>query len=49
MQQPYDVIILGGGLAGLTLSIQLKRHKPDIKILILESRKGAASVAAHKG
>ena len=48
MQQQYDVIILGGGLAGLALSIQLKRSKPDIKILVLESRKGAASIAAHK-
>ena len=48
MQPQYDVIILGGGLAGLALSIQLKRNKPDIKILVLESRKGVASIAAHK-
>lgn len=44
----YDVIILGGGLAGLTLSIQLKRKKPDISILILERRKDNAPKAAHK-
>ncbi len=44
----YDVIILGGGLAGLTLSIQLKRKKPDIKILVLERRKENAPKAAHK-
>lgn len=44
----YDVIILGGGLAGLTLSIQLKRKKPDISILILERRKNDAPKAAHK-
>ncbi len=47
-QQHYDVIILGGGLAGLTLSIQLKRKKPDIKILVLERRKENAPKAAHK-
>jgi len=46
--QHYDVIIPGGGLAGLTLSVQLKLANPDIKILILERRKSAASIAAHK-
>ncbi len=46
--QHYDVIIPGGGLAGLTLSIQLKQARPDIKILMLERRKSAASIAAHK-
>lgn len=44
----YDVIILGGGLAGLTLSIQLKRSKPDISILVLERRKNNAPKSAHK-
>lgn len=34
----YDVIILGGGLAGLSLSIQLKREKPDISILVIEKQ-----------
>ena len=48
MQTHYDVVIAGGGLAGLTLSIQLKQANPDIKILILESRDKAAAVAAHK-
>ncbi|MEP7169076.1 MAG: NAD(P)/FAD-dependent oxidoreductase [Bacteroidota bacterium] len=48
MQTQYDVIIPGGGLAGLTLAIQLKRAKPDITILILESRATEAATAAHK-
>lgn len=48
MQTQYDVIIPGGGLAGLTLAIQLKRAKPDISILILESRATEAATAAHK-
>lgn len=46
--QQYDVIIPGGGLAGLTLSLQLKMNKPDIRILILERRKSVAPTAAHK-
>lgn len=48
MQQQYDVVILGGGLAGLTLSLQLKKHNPDIAILILERRATEAPLAAHK-
>ena len=43
MKPQYDVVILGGGLAGLTMSIQLKREKPDISILILEKRPGEAT------
>lgn len=48
MQQMQDVIIIGGGMAGLTLAIQIKRKNPEINILILEKRKGDAPVAAHK-
>lgn len=44
----YDVVICGGGLAGLTLSIQLKNANPELSILILESRDKAAPIGAHK-
>lgn len=44
----YDVLIAGGGLAGLTLALQLKQAKPDISILVLEKRKKNAPVATHK-
>jgi flavin-dependent dehydrogenase len=44
----YDVIIAGGGLAGLTLSIQLKMQNPEISILIMEYRDTIAPTAAHK-
>ena len=48
MNDQYDVVILGGGLAGLTLSIQLKNAKPGLSILVLERREAEAAVAAHK-
>lgn len=48
MYDQYDVVVLGGGLAGLTLSLQLKNAKPGISILVLERRETEAATAAHK-
>jgi flavin-dependent dehydrogenase len=44
----YDVAILGGGLAGLTLAIQLKRERPDTSVVVFEKREGPAPLAAFK-
>ncbi len=48
VREKYDVLIVGGGLAGLTLALQLKQAKPGISILALEKRIAAAPAAAHK-
>lgn len=47
-QTQHDVVILGGGLAGLTLSIQLKQKFPSLRLLVLERRSHPVPEAAHK-
>lgn len=36
VEETLDVAICGGGLAGLTLALQLKRKKPELRVLVLE-------------
>ena len=43
-----DVAILGGGLAGLTLAIQLKQRDADIAITVIERRAHPVREAAFK-
>lgn len=43
-----DVVILGGGLAGLTLALQLRQRLPGVGITVLEKRPHPVPVAAHK-
>jgi flavin-dependent dehydrogenase len=44
----YDVVILGGGLAGLTLALQLKQSRPTLKVLVLEKQQHPVPEATHK-
>ena len=48
LQDRYDVAILGGGLAGLTLALQLKRTRPETSVMVAEKREGPAPEAAFK-
>jgi flavin-dependent dehydrogenase len=44
----YDVVIIGGGLASLTLTLQILQTHPDIRILIVEKKCHPVPEAAHK-
>jgi flavin-dependent dehydrogenase len=43
-----DVTILGGGLAGLTLALQIKQSRPGTTVAVLEKRSHPVPEAAHK-
>ena len=46
--QRYDVIIMGGGLAGLSLSLQLRQRLPRLRILVVERQTHPVPQATHK-
>jgi 2-polyprenyl-6-methoxyphenol hydroxylase-like FAD-dependent oxidoreductase len=47
-QTQKDVIVLGGGLAGLTLAIQLKQRDPSIAVTVIERNAHPVREAAFK-
>ena len=44
----HDVLVMGGGLAGLSLAIQLRRELPQLSVCVLERGSHPAPVAAFK-
>lgn len=48
MRQVYDVAIVGGGLAGLTLALQIRQRSPQLTIAVIERHQFPVPEAAHK-
>ncbi|MGB1316651.1 MAG: NAD(P)/FAD-dependent oxidoreductase, partial [Flavobacteriales bacterium] len=48
LSEQYTVVICGGGLAGLTLSLQLKNEHPSASITVIEKTTRPLPEAAHK-
>jgi flavin-dependent dehydrogenase len=46
--QQHDLAIIGGGLAGLTLALQLKREQQDLDIVVLERGRWPVPEITHK-
>jgi flavin-dependent dehydrogenase len=44
----YDVAILGGGLAGLSMALQMRQQRPEARVLLAEKRADPAREAAFK-
>ncbi|MGP1664764.1 MAG: NAD(P)/FAD-dependent oxidoreductase [Rhodanobacter sp.] len=47
-ERKHEAVILGGGLAGLCLALQLRGEFPDMDILVLERNRHPLPAAAHK-
>ncbi|HVU69242.1 MAG TPA: tryptophan 7-halogenase [Ktedonobacteraceae bacterium] len=48
MPETFDIAILGGGIAGLTLALQIKQARPQTSILVVEKQEHPVPESAHK-
>lgn len=46
--EQHDIVIVGGGLAGLTLALQINQSSPGLAVTVLEKNRFPMPAAAHK-
>uniref|UniRef100_A0A914V2G5 Amine oxidase n=1 Tax=Plectus sambesii TaxID=2011161 RepID=A0A914V2G5_9BILA len=48
-QPDYDVVVVGGGISGMTAAYELRKQKPNIRLVVLEAgdRVGGRAWSAH--
>ena len=44
-----DVLIVGGGIAGLSAAVSIKEYDPDLNVLVVEKQTAGYSGKANKG
>ena len=47
--EPYDVVVVGGGAAGIGAAIGAKQTAPQSRVLIVESEACLGGAATHRG
>jgi flavin-dependent dehydrogenase len=47
-ESSWDVVVCGGGLAGLTIARQLRRELPSLRVAVVEKTSRPLPMAAHK-
>ncbi len=45
----YDVVIVGGGAAGVGSAVGAKQARPNARVLLIESEGSLGGAAAHRG
>ena len=49
MSGPYDVVIIGGGVAGWSTAYYLKKSRPDVNVLVVDHSKTPNAASSRSG
>lgn len=49
IRDSYDVVVVGGGLAGIGAAVGAKKSAPNLNVLLIESEGFLGGAATHRG